>query len=101
MEELAPMPQVSRALYRALTRLRPAGGGGRDLASDRRLLAACERATEQVAAEPSSAGQAARVLFAEVRHQIHPARQLEAFDAIEAALDAVRRRAGDEVVSAA
>ena len=95
------MPQVTRALYRALTRLRPAGGGGRDLASDRRLLAACERATAQVAAEPGSAGQAARTLFADVRHLIHPARQLEAFDAIEAALDAVRRHAGDEVMNAA
>lgn len=85
------MHQVTRALYRALTRLRPASAGGRDLASDRRLLAACAHAVDQVASDPACAGQAGRTLFAEVRHDVHPSRQLQAFDAIEAALDAVRR----------
>jgi hypothetical protein len=86
------MPQLSRALYRALTRLRPARGAERDLASDRRLLAACEQAVALVAAEPESAGQAARTLFADARHLVHPSRQLEAFDLIEAALLAARER---------
>jgi hypothetical protein len=95
------MPQVTRALYRALTRLRPASAGGRDLDADRRLLAACERAVAQVAADPGCAGQVGRTLFAEVRHDVHPARQLDAYDVIEAALDAVRRAPAEARVAEA
>ena len=83
------MPRITRALYRALSRLRPAASG-RDALSDHRLLAACERAVERVAADPGAAGQVGRDLFAEVRHTLVPAYLLDAYKLIEAALDAVR-----------
>jgi hypothetical protein len=88
--------ELSRTLYRTLRPLRVPWDEAHRLENERRLLRACERAVDLAASAPTTEG-CARLLFADVRHLIHPAHQLRAYDAIEAAVRAARERAGGEV----
>ena len=87
------MSELSRALYQAIAPLRRPPAGTHALDDQLILKNACERAAARVDEEPEAASRIARPLFAEVRHLVHPAFQLRAFEAIEAVLAEPREHA--------